>query len=388
MKNKKNFIFVCFTPYQLLNAVYYSRKITNKNKSILIWHNFTKYNISLSRFQKIFDVICEIPNIYEMPLFKRQLNKCIYGGWMFRFSPVYKVLDKLDLHNSVLVVFSDQHIITNKIIRQYSSAIKETVLIEEGMATYLIKNTTIPKTKDYWINLLLGAHYEPYIGANKSINTLVVKNPEWIPEIKKAGRTIVKQSNCLMDTMWPSVFADVINDAYESNQVFNPKLLWIGQPLETDGVDATKQLELIKEINKKLNYKFDIIIKPHPRENIGKYDNLIQEEKNISIFDLGPNNWIPIEIIIRMIYPSIVMSGYSTAAKNIQDMGIKCKVIYCYKLFSIHLDEQAEKSYLFGTNTYNIDSLDDLVQISQVPYEQTEILDNETYDDICYLEAI
>ena len=362
-------VFICFTPYQLLNAVYYAEKLQNKSKSILIWHNYTKYNICLDRFDALFNEIVEISNFYEESFFKRQYHKCLYGGFMFFRSNINKVLATLDFSKTVLFLFSDQHIISRKILTKYGNSAKDVILVEEGMATYLIRSHKVPKSKDWLINLILGANYEPYIGANKLIRTIFVKHPDMLPLEKKGDRLIVEQDNVFRDAIWGRFFGDALNTMRDKHLKHN-SILWLGQPLDLDGVSSEEQIDWLESILRALPDDYEICIKPHPREAEGKYKRL-NSITRVTVLNLKDLNWIPIEIIASLIKPKIILTAFSTAANNILELGIPCKVVYCYRAFNLGLGKEIDLYLNANPNVYCIKNSEELLSILNTEYKGT-----------------
>lgn len=378
-------VFVCFTPYQLLNAVYYGNRLGAEVRRVLIWHNYTKYNLDLQRFNLFFDDICEISNFYEEPFFKRQFHKCLYGGWLFRLSKINRLLKTIDIKNTILCLFSDQHIVSRRILTTFGQRAFDVVLIEEGMATYLIRNKAIPKSKDMIINLFLGARYEPYIGANKLIKTIFVKYPYMLPEEKKNNRVVVLQNNVFRDDMWNGLFSDVLKRVNWDNNDQKKTVLWLGQPIEMDGVPTDIQLKLLKRINEMVGSEYQILVKSHPREDDNKYITLTQETSIMQI-QLGEMNWIPIEVLAGIIKPDIVLTAYSTAANNILELGLECKVIYCYQMLELYIGEHISDLIADSPQVYIIHSYEEFETILKQENDSYKgRISNNSNNDLNYL---
>ena len=380
-------VFICFTPYQLLNAVYYGDKLNKESKRILVWHNYTKHTIDLSRFEFAFDEIIEVSNFYDEIFLKRQFHKCLYGGWLFPFSKINESISRLNLKETFIFIFSDQHIISRKIITTYGANAKDVILVEEGMATYLIRSRKIPKSRDWLINLFLGARYEPYIGANGLIRTIFVKHPEMLPKEKTINRKIVPQHNVFREhELWKSVFQDarnIIGNISDEHRI----VLWLGQPLEMDGISKQSQLEWLDEIAKVLSRfgEYSFLIKPHPREDNGKYAE-VSKLKNVSLIDLHELSWVPIEILASLIKPDIVLTVFSTAANNIMELGLPCKVVYCYPAFEINMGNEINHYVNSNSNVYCIRNVGDFISVLAKEYHNNCLEDNNTNSDLSYMK--
>lgn len=377
-------VFVCFTPYQLMNAIYYCIHLKDESHRILIWHNYTKYMINIKRFESAFDEIIEIGNFYEESLLLRQYHKCLYGGWLFCWSKIYRLLSRLDMNKVVLFLFSDQHILSRKVLTSIGTCTKDNVLVEEGMATYLIRTRKIPKTRDWLINLVLGARYEPYIGANPLIRTLFVKHPEILPYDKKRNRTIIRQNNVFQDNMiWNTYFGDILDNISPFSK--NKKtILWLGQPIEMDGVSTATQIEWLKKVASIIPDNYQILIKVHPREKENKYADLSIFD-NVLVIQLKEYSWIPVEVLSTVIQPEIVLTAYSTAANNILESGITCKIIYCYHALGLHIGKEADQYINSDENIYCIKQHDELLQILDKPILASKTTLKNTDSDLSYI---
>ena len=58
----KGMVFSCFTPYQLMNAIFYAVKL-KKYDSYLIWQDFANYGIDLDKFKSFFKASIVFPTL-------------------------------------------------------------------------------------------------------------------------------------------------------------------------------------------------------------------------------------------------------------------------------------------------------------------------------------
>ena len=258
-------------------------------------------------------------------------------------------------------MFSDQHIVSRKVLTTIGGIAKDVVLVEEGMATYLIRSHKIQKSRDWFINLLLGAKYEPYIGANPLVHTFFVKHPEALPEEKKKNRTVIRQNNVFReDLIWKDLFDDILSTiSFLTNK--KKTLLWLGQPLEMDGVSADEQIRWLRKVANSISDDYQVLIKTHPREAPDKYMAL-NDCNNVSILQLKEYSWIPVEILASLIQPNDVLTAYSTAANNILELNITCKIIYCYSAFRLTVGKEIEQYISSNPNIYCIREPEELIQ--------------------------
>lgn len=109
-------------------------------------------------------------------------------------------------------------------------------------------------------------------------------------------------------------------------------ILFLGQPLiEQDHGSETEQEFLLQLFQPLIQDGHRIIIKPHPREYLKKYDYIIKKYKNIHIIS-GIYKELPIECLIKASSINIVLAYNSSAGINIANTFKDIYVIFAFKL--------------------------------------------------------
>lgn len=351
MKENK-VIFVPFTVFQLVSSIYYAQKLkSEKTTTLLIWQNYTNCNINVYDYSAFFDIILEIDDFYKRGLFRRQWEKCFYAGWFYYFSPIHRQLKKYKNDNVTLVCFSDSMIVTTRIINEVAGFDRHHIVVcEEGIKTYTIE---YPEHGKAWIfDKMLGAKESNYIGENKRIDSFVVKKPDELPADKKKSRATVQQNDFFLDTSFMNCFSSGLNNYRIDSH--KKTVLWLGQPLETDGISPESELRVLREIAQSLS-DYNFVIKRHPRENQKKYDFL--NESNVHVLDFGDSNWLPIEIIISKINPSTIISVYSSAGLNLLQYLPDAICLYIYPIFKMKPPKEFISIVESEQNAYVVDDL-------------------------------
>ena len=380
--------FSCFTTYQLFNSVYYSMRVNwgNNCKKTLIWINDTKSVIQIDLFRDFFDEIIVLDSLPKVGFIRRQIDKCKNGGRLFAWSIMGKELKK-HFEKNILICFSDQHYVTNKLIAQFDDIENSTVvLVEEGVSTYILDEKHKDRFTTSVSNLLWGLHDQKYIGENPRIDIMIVKKPNEMPKEKLLDREVVKQNNIFCDQKW---LLELSNKYYQTNIIKSnkPIILWIGQPLGGDYLDESEEMRILDQIFAVISKKYDVLIKKHPSEQEGRYKRF-SEMYGVLEKNFGEYTWFPIKIFAKLIQPEIIVTPMSAAAYNIYQTGYNGKIIYCYKLFGIDLGDKYFKEISSKNNIYNVNAIDEIHRVlnySIVPTEINSTLDNE---DIRFFENI
>ena len=362
----KEMVFICFTPYQLLVSMYYAYKIKGIKRT-LIFKDFANYNIDSSFYEKHFDKIFIIPYYEKKNIFAKQFYKSYYGGYLFRFSPLYKYLK--DINNSVVMYFSDQEVSSNKMIRILNSGNNNTIILtEEGISIYAYhKSNSSLKTKIG--NLLCGLKTCNVIGDSKLYNIIFAKNKEKVhPRFDKDF--IIQQSNLFFDKEFIKNI-DICVDNVQNN--LKKKLMILGEPISEASLDVKKYTNTLEEIMNFFNDDYDIYIKPHPREN----DEVYKSFDNCTLlYDL---KWVPVELIVSKFNFEIVISISSSSAVNIAMINNKIQILLIYKLYGLNINENLIRLFGQYDNIYTLERLDDFNHI---------IVNNIRHNDVCTFDDL
>lgn len=371
--------FSCFTAYHLFNSLYYSTKVDwgKDCERTLIWVNDTRIRINVDVFSSCFDKIIKIDSLRDLSFINKQVAKCKNGGRLFNGSVLGKELSR-KFDKSVLVCFSDQHYITNKLVNKFKTLENShVVIVEEGVATYVTNEVYDPPFSTRAGNLLFGLHSQRYVGENANIDTFIVKDPDRLPKEKVLDRKVIKQNNVFCDREWINEllekYVKKTNDFHGSK----PVLLWIGQPLEGNYLEESEEEQIRVRIFERLAAKYQLLVKTHPGERPDKYEGLKPE---VSIVDFGEFSWFPIEVLASMIKPQIIVTPMSSAAYNIYQTGFEGKILFCYKLFGIDIGQDYFAELEKKRNIYNVKDMDELesvLSLEDLSIEISEVLNND-----------
>ncbi len=375
----KTIVFSCFTPYHLVNAMYYGWHC-NSAKRILIWNDYADYGIDVRSLKDIyFDEIVIIPYFLKGSHIARQLTKAKHAGRFFKLSSEYKVLSSNDCE--IFVLFSDQEPCCHKQMTFINSKrdIKN-ILVEEGVATYTQAETKYNKLL-LLVYKVLGIEAISRIGMNSRFDTVIVRHPKALENNRYQCKRIIKQNFFACD----SGFVDSIPFTKDFNIPHNYKqnILILGQPIsEIKGIENYEYLSLLKSLVLEYGDKYNIIVKPHPREDPNYY-------KTITGLTIMEPKWIPVELAISKLDFNFILSIFSSAAFNAYEIKPKIKNIYLYKLFPhLEIDDSLFKKYEILDNTFIPNSFDNLKKAMDIKTELVNIHICNHGEDLDYFQSI
>jgi Alpha-2,8-polysialyltransferase (POLYST) len=326
----KNITFVVETNYQLMYATIlnYFFKSNNYKTKLINYLDKDVVNIKYAQFDFVFQV---------------NKSKTKQNGLVSIIEEfVYLRTNKQDILNSnseLLVVFKDSNYLQGYLIeyfkKKYSSKV---ILIEEGLSLYRndrLQEKSIIYIIKYFIRrlimtLLNAKNTSHGFGYHKLVDMIGAYYPHQLNNIKSKNKEIIQLPH---NPPTEEVLSN-LNKLYGfTKNTITPekRVLFIGQPLsEMNICNSEDEKEFFIKINNIAETNnFKIMIKPHPKEDIKKYecfkDFLVINEKVI-----------PAELIINAYQPDIILSWYSSAGINAKTWwGIK--TLYLYKLLGIEI---------------------------------------------------
>lgn len=383
--------FVCCTPYHLFVSMYYSMQVEWKTdvERVLVWMNNTKKNIDIKPIAPFFDKVFEKEShLKETETFiKKQWNKINEFGWNFSRTTIGRMCKDNSCYN-VLICYTDADILTGKMIEQVCKTDKHyVILVEEGLSIYLPMLTEKRSFLNIMGNFVRGLKASPYIGKNKNIDAVIAKQPSKLPDIQVKGRKVIKQNELFFDDRWMEKIK-FLNRTMDFRNETKKIFLWIGEPF--DAKEVPNDVEVIEDIFmyiSRLN-QFKIVIKPHPTEDKSKYKALEMKYNAVCINDES-TNWLPVEMLVSFLSPDIVCTPLSSAGKNISQMGIGCKVFYCFKLFGVDYTEQMNSAGVYSfPNVYNIMDVKDFEKYIAMPSEEIKVSYTLSDEDLAFIQEI
>ena len=299
-----------------------------------------------------FEKIIEIPYYDNVNKIKKQFLKFYYMGYAFKCNPIGKEMKNID-STTIILCFSEVNETTHRAIEIVAKKGGKIILVEEGMGTYFSHNYKESK-KTFLIRMILGMHTEKCIGSFSAISKVFLQHPEWNKKFKK--ELVIQQNNIFKDRMFLEQLHFVKDKVKFINSEFKKSILWLGDPVEEIGGKKSEELSLIRSISLKLAGNYQIFIKPHPREDIHVYDEILGN--NIKLLVIKDIEWIPAEIISSYLDFNTIITSASSAAINIYELKRNCQIIYVYKLIEgiFEISEKALKPILSRQNVWVPDS--------------------------------
>lgn len=315
-ENLQTNIFVVNTTYHILVACSMGKK-----GDILINSGSKNYGTMIHDmiFKTFGNNIFSIPGLQD---YKSDLMELI------KFRKNMKLLKINISKKSVLniIIFNDVNPEVQWIINEVKRKGK-VILIEEGIGLYRDIKKRHNLAFELFGKILFGYKFENIkrIGESKKVEQIVCKNFSLLSP-KQAKKNIV--------------YFDTINFNTLKNKLIHlediKETTWfIGQPLVEDGIlSERKYLEIINKL-KNISSDFDLVVKPHPRENINKY-------KSIYGIRLIEENDIPIELMINIQNSYKFFTIYSSAITSVSNYG---EAFALFKIAKIKLPKEIE--YIF-----------------------------------------
>ena len=368
----KEIFFVCFTPYQLLVSMYYAYKIKDIKKT-LIFKDFADYHIDSSFYEKYFDNIFIIPYYDKKNIFVKQFYKSFYCGYLFRFSPIFRYIKNIE--NSVIMYFSDQEVSSNKIVRiLMNNPTNYIILSEEGLGLYVYRESTVSlKTRIGYV--LCGLKTCNVIGGSKYYNAILAKYPTSI-HARFSDTACIMQNDLFLD-------GDFINSINLPSIIFNnykKKALILGEPIKEIGINNDEYVDSLTRILDVYKHDCDIVVKPHPREDISIYDLL----NDCTL--LSNVKWVPVELLVLKYNFNIVISVYSASVVNIAKVNKNLNVFLTYPLYGLQLDSNLINEFNKYSNINVVTNYEDL-SYNDNNYNCISNKKNENFD-LIFLEKL
>ncbi|SFR86538.1 polysialyltransferase family glycosyltransferase [[Clostridium] aminophilum] len=344
-----HFVFVALTTYQLMVSDIYARQICEKyiGKVTIVSVGLNERPADHVSYELI-----EIPYL-NGDKYHRVIQRLVYGGRLFRFSKLSGVIRKED--KTCLFIFNDNEPITNKLLRIVKSTNSNlTVLLDEGIGSYAdtreIALTTKQKIRWLFTSGLGSPMQYKAIGDNPLIDVAFVSNKELYASLRKA----TKQKVFPQDKRALYVKSDRFLADYYSvkKQELKCDVVYLGQPFYENSEVSKTEADYICKVFEMVPSNLRIVIKPHPRDQEGKYSFLEERYKNTTVID-NELAKLPLECLSNIIGAKIMIGHNSSALINIANSfsGIVCCLTYRLPC--------AENMHKVWMNTYSYSSYDD-----------------------------
>lgn len=394
---KKRVVFYAFTTYQLYTCLYYAVNVRwnpSLKKHLYFYHGL-QCQIELDRWKSYFDtihIVRDRPDHFYGRI-KHLVLRILSGRYLYPLSKIGRAFLHEWKDDTLFICFSDQDDYTFSTIRTLKRHKNNTVcMIEEGEGTYETSNTLFrpsiwSATLKRLIRSFIGVNSLDYIGQSGEADVWIVRQPDRWPPQKKFHAQIIRQSNVFTNIQ--SVFdMALLHENLPASA--GKKIIWIGAPVYVHGISEKEEIAWISQIAGKIGNDCHIYIRKHPREMVQKYSSLYNLP-NVSALDIGKWNWIPIEILIKMVAPEAIITVASSAAFHIHDMGVPCKIIFTYRYFhNITIETNFLDEYESFPNVYCIGSIDELERVlyEKSLEEQTVQVPSDPASDLDYLASL
>lgn len=263
--------------------------------------------------------------------------------------------------DSKLYFFRNREPISNRLSKIFAHK-GGAAMVEEGLSLYrdraLMKRGVFLKCllKSIFISIITRCVFSDFFGQSYYASEIYLRYPELYSKTNpKNDRNILKLPDISPKTMKRSLLS-VAWDSYDSPLSLgrnNSYAIFMGQPLSELGiVNDFDELSVIRKLEQLLNsIGIHLLIKPHPRDSVAKYEGLNSQLVNKSI---------PAEIMMFEDNIKYVISFYSTSALNLS-VNVDVKTYLIYPLVGLDIN-------LPDLNNINIvksfhDLLDDLKKI-------------------------
>lgn len=303
-KNSVSDLYLVNTPYHLMLACNNCTK-----KDVLICAGKFKYTYIIEQmiqrtfginFYKTHDFYYYTNDLKKLPSFRKNINLLMKEIKNYHFNDVY--------------IYNDVDPIIQRIVAQTKWNGK-VILTEEGIGLY---RDTIKRHKVLFKafgKFAFGRTYEEIdrIGESAFVNKIICSTPEKLSECQKMREIH------LLERMDYQKLAKILGVSQYSGRNW-----FIGQPLVEDGVMTKK--EYLSIVQKLLDYnkysnEHQIIVKPHPREELDKYSEI-----GIEIIR---SSEIPVELLIDSKEAISVLTFYSSSILSLATMkNIKTYALY------------------------------------------------------------
>lgn len=311
-------LFICDTPYQIINSLSLSSK--EKNPDIYIYNQFKSAENITAQLKKagIFENVVLVNRYRSYP---GVLNKIVT---LYRIITPWRTLkkysvDKIDkiVYKKIYTSFFTQFTDSLKLLNPYASVVQ----YEDGIGSYSVNDFQVTCRSGLFkfVNKLLLGKRLTY-----NIDTLYLNNPKCYDG--DAYEKIKELPKLTVDKKIEEIFSYEYNDLYK-----NSNCIYLTQPLDQTAIGkraSQVEREILKGINKK------VTIRIHPRQNHDEY-----ADYNID----NINNLWEIECAKQIENHHMLIGAFSTAQfipKMLFDT--EPTVIFTYKIYGIELQGAKE----------------------------------------------
>lgn len=320
--------FVVLTTYQLYVADVYANYLIDNYKNVKI----RVFLVGIEEFDTTnlnYEVI-KIPDLNQSKL-KRFIQRLVWAGRFFFVTPIYKYF--CSIKNCNLFVFNDNEPITNKLMRMVKrNKTNKVTIIEEGIGMYektSLSNGKLSRKQKLRLGItwLLGSPMQfKALGENELIDNAIVGDKELFKTLEKSrGKIVVTQNKT---ALLKDADGFLVKAGIKSVIDYKSDVLYLGQPFAENGELAEGEIDYIETLASGVEH---FLIKPHPRDKVGKYKKIVENNSNISVVadDLCT---IPLECLIGALKVTVLITLVSSAGVNISKNSPTIQCVFTYKM--------------------------------------------------------
>ena len=164
------------------------------------------------------------------------------------------------------------------------------------------------------------------VGENDLISYAIVGDVELYNKLDKAQKQLVIRQNKIAIYSKADQFLSRLG--MSCDDYLDYPVIYIGQPINEYGEMVECEEEYITSL---INTFGKILIKPHPRDLKGKYDNLIKQHKDCKVMR-NELSVLPFESLVGALNIELVISVNSSAGVNIAKTFPNIKCIFTYAM--------------------------------------------------------
>ena len=318
-------IFIALTSYQLYISSVYALYIKEKDLA----NNISIISVGIPNYFLFDNDNIEFFYIDDLnkSYIKRVWQRLYWGGRLFNFCPLKKVISG---NNNQIFIYNDNEPVTAKIIKEVKKYENSKVtIIEEGIGIY--STTEVSKRGSVFrklITMILGSPMQyKAIGDNSYIDNVICGNTALYESLSKArGKRILYQNKEQIFRYKHEKLKSIVQDKTHIN--YHPDIMILGQPFSPFGELTGAEKEYYDKLISLIPKDFQIMIKPHPRDAVGKYEQYVSDRCFVISNEQA---LLPIEVIVKYFEINYVISFNSSAGINIAACSPKTKCIFTFK---------------------------------------------------------
>lgn len=381
MTINKKILFYADTNFQLLYSFIINELIIDEYSTFLISRakneRINEIAINFKTFKNILTVNRSNKSNYILKIIEEKNN-------------INLIINKFNsIKPDVLIIFKDNDAVCKSLIDIASDNGVKIVFIQEGLALYNnSSNGSRRRFKTIIKNIIQKMLKYPIIdieqGEDDRISTMVVSNKKLLSKSRRKNKQIIEFPMVQPPTYILNKFIKETNLNFDDILSINSNktIIYFGQPLsEQELIDKkVEKLFLDKLFDAVRFHGFNIIVKPHPSENISKY---LFYEKCL----IYNESYLPAEVLAFIARPRLVLTPYSSAALNISNW-YPTSIIYLYKLIP-EINIEIENEVLINNNTkcQIVNKYDELSKLLEEDFSW-ENNENQYVEELCYKEFV